>query len=582
MKALEGIALPPARLHGQIPRSWLLDIRKAGYVAIAIQNNPFVSSRTHPEDPRALRYRLCYLHDVAQPGQFQNYVRRVARAAHSSGLKFYLDAWEPSVPLASWKTLPADWRATIDEHPQPHNLCFANQTAAEWYWRMVLKALEAQPELDGIILGREDNSTRLCDATCPRCGSWPLAERWAEWYVTFDLMAKQTRPQFDLVLYDWWWHAGEHQAILSRLPHQTSLVTRFETNLKPYDHPVFARSEQLSNDVNLSVNKPTDDARSLLRVARNHGARLYAMIPFLGSLECFFQPYALAPRLYARKLDGLRRERFAGWMDYDCGGADYGMTMDLLREAKAHPQADLEKWVAGMLAKRYGRLLGGVMGEAMRHFERVVELFPVDLHTRDCRLLHAAGYVLGLCIGTPLRPADAWAAYTDKQWPASRPGHDPHNYLAPRSHARLLLRLPLLLEHQTAGMELLNAVQASNSNFLHDRSIAAAYTCVLRSAWHFFAMADQIQWVRREQQLIPARLTELAELVACEVRMVETFACLVRADASLFANSTWKPHLCLAELDPRLPAGPAVWKVKIRLLKKMDWEKELTHLLNRE
>ena len=110
-------------------------------------------------------------------------------------------------------------------------------------------------------------------------------------------------------------------------------------------------TEQLSNDVNLSVAEPTEDARRLIPVARKHGAKLYAMIPFLGPIESFFQPYVLAPRLYARKLDGLRRERFAGWMDYDCGGADYGMTLDLLREVKAQPQADADRWVEKMQAR---------------------------------------------------------------------------------------------------------------------------------------------------------------------------------------------------------------------------------------
>ena len=131
------------------------------------------------------------------------------------------------------------------------------------------------------------------------------------------------------------------------------------------------------------------------------------------------------------------------------------------------------------------------------------------------------------------------------------------------------------------GMELLNAEKTGNQNFLHDRCIGAAYTCVLRSAWHFMAMGDQIQWVRRERQIIPARLTELAELVEREVENVKSFAGLVRADSSLFANSTWNSYLCLKRNDPRLPASPAVWDGKIRLLRAIHWERELTNLLER-
>ena len=72
------------------------------------------------------------------------------------------------MPLAVWKKLPADWHATVNRQPQSHNLCFGIPAAAEWYWRMIRKAIEAVPELGGFILGREDNVTRLCDGYAAR------------------------------------------------------------------------------------------------------------------------------------------------------------------------------------------------------------------------------------------------------------------------------------------------------------------------------------------------------------------------------------------------------------------------------
>jgi hypothetical protein len=304
------------------------------------------------------------------------------------------------------------------------------------------------------------------------------------------------------------------------------------------------------------------------------------MIAFTGSMEAFFQPYVVAPRWYARKLKALRREGCAGWMDYDCGGMDSGLTFDLLQAAHEEPMAPLESWVNTTLARRYGDVTARAAGPAMKALERAVELFPIDLFTTDARLLQAAGYVLGFCIATPLRPSDAWQALPDTAYPAGRWMGDPHNYLAPRSHAELLRVLPAMVERQREGLSLLRAVPLpqkarQRTYFKYDLDLATAYTLMLESAWHFYAMADLVQACRQAPAPRRRWLEALTELTTLEIGTTRAYAALVRRHPEFFDNSTWDAYVCVRRIDPRLPSSSACWARKIELLERLDWVREL-------
>ncbi len=581
--ALQGIALPTAARQVDFAPAWLRRLHRAGYTAVAIQNDPFPAPDIDPANGREYADCLLFLYTLgSRPsgGRFRAHVRRCARAAHEAGLRFLLDCWEPTVTVAFGRTLPPAWRGMERGRRLPTRLCFGHPDAACWYWDNLRRVCETQPDLDGFILGREDNDGRLCDETCPRCGGRAVAERWGEFYRQFaDTVASVRRPR-ELILYDWWWSRGDHETILAAVPGVRRVVTRFENNLTPPNHPRLRREERLIQDVTLSVDKPIPDSREILAVYRKLGRQAYPMIPFTGAMEAFFQPYILAPHWYARKLKALGREGCAGWMDYDCGGIDAGMTLDLLETAAASPRASAEAWVRRTLSRRYGAATARAVASAMRSFERAVELFPIDLFTRDARLLQAAGYVLGFCICTPLRPAEARAGLPDTAWPAGRWMGDPHNYLAPRSHAELLRVLPALVERQRAGLAALRAAPApragrQGANFLYDLDLATAFTLMLESAWHFYAMADLIQACGTSSPPRPRRLAALTELTALEIATTRAYAALVRRHPEFFDNSNWDPYVCVRRIDARLPAGPACWARKIDLLEQLDWAREI-------
>ncbi len=575
----QGIALPTAARQLDLSMTWLRRLRPAGYTAVAIQNDPFPAADDDPANGRESADRILFLYTLgARPSgeRFRRYIRDCSDKAHKAGLRFLLDCWEPCVPTVLGKTFPAAWQGMEEGRRVASRLCLGHPAAAEWYGDNLRHVCESQPDIDGFIMGREDNDARLCDATCPRCGGRPTVERWADFYRRFAaILAGLNRPR-ELVLYDWWWKRGDHAPLLRKVPAVKRVVTRFENNLTRHDHPRLVQGESLFQDVTLCAGAPIPDSAGILDVYRKLGREVYPMMAFTGSMEAFFQPYVVAPRWYAGKLKALRREGCAGWMDYDCGGMDSGLTLDLLQTAHAKPRASLESWVKETLVRRYGGETARAAGPAMTAFERAVELFPIDLFTTDARLLQAAGYVLGFCISTPLRPAEAWQALPDTAWPAGRWMGDPHNYLAPRSHAELLRVLPAMVGRQREGLSLLRAAPlpkkaSQRTNFQYDLDLASAYTLMLESAWHFYAMADLVQACRGATTPRRRWLEALTELTALEIGTTCAYAALVGRHPEFFDNSNWDAYVCVRRIDARLPADSGCWKKKTDILRQTDW-----------
>ena len=422
---LSGIALPPKDRQEQMSDTWLKSLKDWGYFALALQNDPTLPREGAEEDYREGRYRLHFLYDLGSEkprAESLAYFRSASKKARKHGLKVYLDCWEPSIPITVWATLPKSWQGHERGNPRPMSLDMENPDAADWYWAIIRRAMERLPDVDGVILGKEDNEAVLADPADPEALVSKPAIRWAGFYKKFREVLQDVNPSLEMILYDWWWKEGDHAVILCALPVDVRVVTRFENNTRAYSHPDFVQSESLINDVNVAVDKPMKDAAPIIGFLCKRGNPLYAMVAFMGPIECFMQPYAHTPRMYLRKLNWMREAGFHGWMDYDCGGIDSGMTADLLESFGKNPTASLEKQMKELMVMRYGESASRVCSDAFSHFEGAIELFPLDVHTRPNRMLNALGISGSLCMGLPLRPRDAWEARADWERPPMRGG----------------------------------------------------------------------------------------------------------------------------------------------------------------
>lgn len=579
---LSGIALPPKDRQEKLPDAWLKLLKGWGYIALALQNDPTLPRVGGEENHREGLYRLHFLYDLgAETPRVESlaYFRSASKKARKHGLKVYLDCWEPSIPITVWERLPKGWQGQSDGVPRPMSLDMENPGAAEWYWAIVRRTMERLPDIDGVILGRQDNEAVLVDPSDPEVLLPKPAIRWARFYRQFFETLQAINPALEMILYDWWWLEGDHATILEALPADVQVVTRFETNTRPYSHPQIVRSESFLNDVNLGICRPTLDAARNFAIYRKRGNPLYAMVPFTGPMESFMQPYVLAPGTYLRKLQGVREAGFRGWMDFDCGGIDRGMTGDLLEIVRRHPAADPDLQLAELISMRYGKAAAGGWAGAFRHFERAIDLYPLEVHTRSNRMLNAFGISAPLCMGLPLRPTDAWNGRADWERPEGRAQYDPHNYTEPRSLERILSRLPLIIDEHEQGSARMAATLAlpgtpgQRQARAYDYALAGAYLRLLRSALHFFCMAGILQKVRRDNRLIPADLTTLEYLREAEIENTRAFAELRRQHPEFYANSTHDVWKYLTDFDKRLPNSPEALERKQSLLAGIDWLK---------
>jgi hypothetical protein len=586
-KGASGIALPPKHLQEKLPEAWLKSLKVWGYFALALQNDPTLPRKGAERNPREGIYRLHFLHDLGAEKPRQEslaYFREASRKAKLHGLKVLLDCWEPSVPLTVWRKLPERWKAVSKGKTSPMHLDMSCPEAAEWYWLLVERAFSRLPDVDGVILGREDNEALLLPPGDPHCAAPSEAGRWAAFYQKFQQVLRGVRPDLEMILYDWWWKEGDHAVILDALPGPVGIVSRFENNTKPFSHPTFFRNESLLNDVTLSADTLINEAPQIMACYRARGNPVYVMVPFMGPLECFMVPYALAPEMYLRKIHRISSDKFAGWMDYDCGGIDSGLTSDLLEVYRENPDREGSVQVETLVARRYGQPSANDLRKAFGHFEKAIRLLPLDVFARSNRMVHAFGYVLTICMGLPIRPSDAWQARQDWERPDGRYGLDPHNYFDPRSLERILSRLPFVVSEQQSGLELFRRQAAPGGTAAqakaraYDAGLAEAYCRMLTSAHHFFSMGAVLQKIRRDNRIIPADLATLEYLREEEIENTRAFAALIAEHSEFYANSTHDIWRYIEACDSRVGLGPSALTKKCAILNAIDWQAEIRAL----
>lgn len=591
---IHGIALPPKHLQNDLPNDWLDKLSTWGYQSLALQNDPTLPRKGSEENHREALYRLHFLVDLGaeQPrAESLEYFQMASQKAKSKGLRVYLDCWEPVIPISTWEKFPPEWQGHRQGVPHPMSLDITHPDAMAWYWSIVQRCFERLPHVDGIILGREDNEAILVESSNPNQALPPLAKRWADFYATFHQKLKSVRPELDMILYDWWWAKGEHDTILQQLPPQTPVITRFENNTTSFNASEFVKGESLINDVTVSAVNILEDSKPIIQSYQKRGNPMYAMIPFLGPIEAFMQPYTLSPNMYFGKLKTLEIESFAGWMDYDCGGIDDGMTADILKVQSEHPHLNVNQKLKTLIDSRYGSQHLATLKKAFDHGEQALKAHPTDLFSRDNRMLNALGISGSLCMGLPINPALAWSGRRD--WERTyQHWFNPHSYTEPRSLERLLLRLPMAVQHQQEASQyfqlavhrqLLQDKQSPKDRaqlkaLEYDAALAEAYLRILKSLQNFMSMAQCLQHIRRDMRLRSADLETLQMLLSAEIENTRQFEILRQQHPEFYANSTHDVWHYLHEYDERLPKSEKAIQKKIEILEQLDWSQEILAL----
>jgi hypothetical protein len=487
-------AYPPQGEHLFPSDRWLQAVADAGYTHCILQVDPFA----HPELIRVVDSFPTIFDMTAGPNQtgYLAWLHAVSSASARHGLKLAFQAWEPVLSSDACRSLPAAWKGPVRlEASSRETLCVSQPEARAWFLKGFERVLEAAPEMDTLVLSCEDNDAALCTSDCPRCGSRPVAVRWGELYRDIQITCLRVRPGFQLILFDWFWEDGYFQPIFSRVAKGTPILTMMELGASYTPDPTHPEWSGRVLDSSLGCETPGTHLARARQISDTYGGPVYIM-PTLSSMwEGWELPYVPAVGQVAKKFDLMRREKVAGWVDYDDGGIPLGLTLDLVRVVQHNPSASLEEWLQLLAQDRYGSA-ADIGREAWEAFDRGVRVFPTVL---DFKSIDEYAGRFGAAIGlTPLHPFIAERARLGKDSRHTYYWFDPHNFLTPEAVPAVRHCLGKALESARQGKAHFDRLVAAappeaRAKALFDSQIAELTMLAWQSHLNFYQWAAAVQ-----------------------------------------------------------------------------------------
>ena len=107
--------------------------------------------------------------------------------AHRNGLKIYLKAWDPRVPISQARIIPREARGL-----PPTRICLSTNAGENLIYDYHLEALRNLKMIDGLIICVDDNYADICLDDCPNCSDIPFDQRLAKyWKMVGDVVTKR-------------------------------------------------------------------------------------------------------------------------------------------------------------------------------------------------------------------------------------------------------------------------------------------------------------------------------------------------------------------------------------------------------
>jgi len=514
---------------------WLEAIAKAGCTHVFLQVDPFF----HPEASLGSSeedglWLLKIFSMTAGPvnGSYQAWLRAISDAATRHGLNVGMELWEPTLPTYAARVFPADWKGPA-LHDGSEPLCVLQPDARAWLLNGFRTLLQASPALNAIALGTIDNGANLCDSHCPRCGRYPIEERFSNLYRDIESTCKQVRPDFQLIPYDWFWPDGYFDATFSKLPRGTSILTRLEKDSTYTPDPSHPEWSGRVFDQSVGCDEWGPGFLKARNTVQPYGGNVLAMPTLSGMFEGWELPYVPAVGQMAKKFDRMRRENVAGWLDYDCGGIHRGLMLDLVDVVQHNPVASREEWLHTLAEKRYGAQAIEAALAMWQAFDAGIRVFPSVL---DFDSIDGFSGRFGVAIGlVPLHPflperaREARDARYDHFW------FDPHNFLTrealpPIRHC--LSRAVGFARRGFATTQQLIPRSAPNlrSNAEFDAAIAELTLLAWNSASNFYEWAARVQG----DQSVP-----VSDIISDEIKTTERYWNLLIRPELEVGNMTW-------------------------------------------
>jgi hypothetical protein len=546
-----------------ITPAWLDWLKGIGYTGLYLEADPRDPRRTGNLAQFMSQFRLLFLYDLAWGSErevLRRYVRDACRLAHARGLKVYLALWEPRLPMEAWALLPEAWRGVGGYDRDPISWCLGEPAAREGFTAMAAEAFAAiaGPDgIDGLKMGTHDSFSHLCSERCPRCRERSEPQQMADLFASLATAADRAglhRPDFDYVLYTWWWREGCVDAVAKVMAgRRVTVLGRSTQGLPQYWE---GRELGRTFDMALGQQGVSPMFGELVHDAHRRGWQATDMTPFGHAFEYFWFPYTPAPNRVAERLAALRELGCSGWFDYDCGGVYPGINTEIIRGDARQPGQPPEALVRQTLTRLYGEAQLPAVGAAYAAAEEALACRPIAYAPKSVDILSGRNW-LELAIALPFDADDITGCdqHHRVMWFAVP------NFLTSETVPVLLPMYEAAARHWTTARERFAALRAQDPAwapvFEWEQRVVRAHELATGSAVRYLHLAAN-RLARGQCRLSAAdERARLLPLLEAELAAAAAFTELWRADHRLLNNPLWRLGEILQTTLPWTPLDTA-------------------------
>lgn len=354
----------------------------------------------------------------------------VARAARY-GLSVYLYLNEPRAMPAAFFDKRPHLRGTRDK--DVYALCTSTPEVRAWLRGSIAHVFRETPGLGGILtITMSENHTNCFShggawgdrnpvaKDCPRCSQRTGADTIAELIQTLRDGIREHSPTARVMSYDWGWGTPLADALIPKLPADSSIVS-----ISEWSQPVSRGGVNTTvGEYSMSVVGPGPRARRNWKLARERGLGLIAKTQFNNTWEISAVPYIPVLPLVLDHCENLAREGITGVMaSWTCGG----YPSPNLRAASAYaysPRPSRDQILHDEASRLYGEASAPQAIRAWQTFSEAFQLFPYGVSIYVLPLQHGPANLLRLKPtklppGMILFPHDAYSAWKGAYPPAT-------------------------------------------------------------------------------------------------------------------------------------------------------------------
>ena len=223
-------------------------------------------------------------------------LRKLVSRAAKYGIKVYLYMNEPRAQDAAFFEKPGRMEQRGVKRQSGgvgYARCTSNPETLRWMKESLRQVFAQVPGLGGVFtITMSENLTNCASRWkregCPRCKDRKVGDIVAEVNRTIWEGVKAGDPTAEVVVWDWAWPKDERESIVAQLPNQSCRVMSVSEIGVPFER---GGVKGEINEYSLSAPGPSERAKAIWAVAREHGMKTAAKVQAALSWEMSAVPY---------------------------------------------------------------------------------------------------------------------------------------------------------------------------------------------------------------------------------------------------------------------------------------------------